>query len=528
MNEGRYWLFRFLEYDLIWGQVDKLSLCFGYVFVIMGLLGCIYALHLNNPVQHSAAFLHIGGALGVLFAGDLLTLFIFWELMAIGGVFLIWQPTKPGEKNKSLSAGFRYVFIHLIGGSCLLAGIILHFNQTGSLDFNILNAQPLHVGTMLILMGFLINAAVPPLSAWLSDAYPEATITGAVFLTAYTTKTAVYVLIRGFPGFEPLIWLGAIMALYGVIFAVLSNDIRRLLAYHIISQVGYMVCGIGLGTTIALNGSTAHAFCHILYKGLLFMGAGAVIYATSMRKLSDLSGLNLYKKMPFTLIFYMIGAFSISGVPLFNGFISKSIVISSAGFKGEPIIELLLTLASVGTFLSLGLKLPYFTWSGKPSSKPQDSNSEINKIPFNMLAAMGLASFLCVLIGCKPSLLYNLLPFSMNYEPYTADHIISAVQLLLFTGVGFWVLLDKVKGEPIIALDTDWFYRKGAGLFLWFCSKPLNGSRLGIQGAAGHLVNRVEKAFRIPIRNTSIGWGAWLVVSFLLLALVLILAKHNL
>lgn len=459
MSHGTYWTHKFLDYELVFGRVDALSLCFAYVFVIMSFLGVLYALHLKDSGQYIAAFLYIGCALGVVFAGDLLSLFIFWEIMAFSSVFLIWYQ----KGKRSLDAGFRYILVHAFGGSCLLAGIVIHVINTGSITFELLGLNGL--GSLLILISFLLNAAVPPLHAWLSDAYPKATVIGAVFLSAFTTKTAVYVLLRAFPGTDILIWLGAIMALYGVVFAVLENDIRGILAYHIISQVGYMVCGVGIGTEIAINGAAAHAFSHILYKGLLFMGAGAVIHMTGKRKLTELGG--IYKYMPITFTLYMIGAFSISAFPLFSGFVSKSMVIEAAALDNRAVIWLMLTLASVGTFLHTGLKLPYFTFFAK------DRGINVKEPPKNMLFAMSLAAFLCILIGVYPNLLYSILPYSVDFAPYTPMHIVGTMQLLLFTALGFFLLMKKLGGEPTITLDVDWFYRKFAKLFLWFCKNPM-------------------------------------------------------
>ncbi|MDI6788357.1 MAG: Na(+)/H(+) antiporter subunit D [Planctomycetota bacterium] len=492
LPEGQYWSYHFLNYDLLLGRVDRLSQCFGYVFVVMAFLGMVYALHLRDTTQHIATFLHIAGALGVVLAGDLLTLWFFWEIMSLSAVFLIWSQ----RSKAALAAGFRYIFVHLSGGACLLTGILLHLKTTGSLDFSILSGQGGGgVSSYLILIGFLINAAVPPFSAWLSDAYPEATITGSVFLTCYATKSAVYVLIRGFPGLDLLVWAGAIMAIYGVIFAVLQNDIRRLLAYHIISQVGYMVCGVGLGSQMALNGATAHAFCHILYKALLFMGTGAVIYSTGRRNLTELGGggqgQRLSHLMPWVLILYMIGAFSISGVPLFNGFISKSITISAAAIQKQGLIELLLILASIGTFLSVALKLPYFTWFGssRNPSLPVGQIPNPNKLPVNMLWAMGLMSGLCIFLGCFPNMLYRILPYPLKYQPYTPDHIVGTMQLLVMTAVVFFLLSGYLKGRDAITLDTDWFYRRLARLLIWFIRIPLSDARTKLQTTVGTLVN---------------------------------------
>jgi multicomponent Na+:H+ antiporter subunit D len=439
----------FVGYELVPLQVDRLSLAFGLVFAIAAFLGGVYALHLREAGQQVAALLYAGSGLGVVFAGDLFTVFVFWEVMAIASAWLIWAR----RSDISYRAGTRYFFVHLTGGSVLLGGILLHFGETGSLAFTPMQGG---VGSWLILAGFLVNAAVPPLHAWLPDAYPRATVTGAVFLSAFTTKTAVYTLIRGFAGWEILVVLGVVMALYGVVYAVLENDIRGILAYHIISQVGYMVAGAGIGTPMAINGATAHAFTHILYKGLLFMGAGAVLHASGRSKLTELGG--LARLMPLTLGLYMVGAFSISGFPLFSGFVSKPVTIHAAELSHLGWAALLLHLASVGTFLHTGLKLPYFTWFGP------ERRMELSPVPKGMLVAMGLAAALNVAIGVLPGSLYAWMPYPVHYDPYTGSHLVKSAQLLLFTFLGFWLLRDRLGGEATIALDTDWFYRRPAGL----------------------------------------------------------------
>jgi len=439
----------FLNYELVLCRVDRLSLVFGYVFIIMGFLGGVYGFHVKDALQQVAALLYVGGSLGVVFAGDLFTLFVFWEIMTVSSVCLIWAR----RKLQSTKAGMRYFLVHLFGGSVLMAGILWHLGATGSILFNHFEGG---IASYLILFAFALNAAVPPLSGWLSDAYPEGTATGSVYLSAFTTKVAVYALARGFAGLELLMWAGAVMAVYGVVFAFLSNDGRRLLAYHIISQVGYMVCGVGIGIGVGVNGATAHAFAHILYKGLLFMGMGAVLYATGRNKLTELGG--LVKSMPLTLIFFMVGAFSISGVPLFSGFVSKSMVIHAAELDHLGIVVILLTLASIGTFLSIGLKLPYLTWFGTDRSlKPKP-------IPLGMKVSMALTSGICIAIGVYPALLYNLLPFAVHYQPYNTPHLIETMQLLIFTGVAFWLLKNKIHAEATITLDTDWFYRRPSRL----------------------------------------------------------------
>jgi len=491
MTTGTYWTIGFLDYDLVFGKVDKLALVFGYVFVIASFISILYAIHIKETGQHTAAYLYVGSTLGVVFSGELFSLFVFWELMAASSVFLIWY----SRTKSSLNAGLRYILVHTTGGCILLAGIVMHVNATGSIEFTVFDFQPL--ASKLILLGFIINAAVPPFHAWLADAYPEATITGAVFMTAFTTKSAVYVLIRSFPGVELLVWLGAIMALYGVVYAVLENDIRRLLAYHIISQVGYMVCGVGLGSQLAINGASAHAFCHILYKAVLFMGMGAVIQVTGRRKLTDLQGRQLYKKMPITMGLYMIGAFSISAVPLFNGFVSKTMVVAAAGGLHRPSIELMLHLASVGTFLHTGLKLPWGTWFGK-SESGEKSIPRAKEPPLNMLLAMGLGAVLCILTGIYPKILYDLLPYSVSFQPYEANRVIVMVQLLLLTLAAFWIFLDKLGGELSISVDTDWFYRiLGRKLFA-FCLGPLESTRSRAQSIVMIIVLRLAQISQNP------------------------------
>ncbi|MEK1900106.1 MAG: Na(+)/H(+) antiporter subunit D [Rhizobium sp.] len=465
MEPGSYGEARFIGQEILIAKVDKLSIVFATVFTIMALIGMVYALHLTDAGQHVAAFVYVGSALGVVFAGDYLTLYLFWEGMAFASAYLVFAQ----RGGPAIRAGFRYLMVHITGGVVLLGGIISHGLTTGSLLFGPIAGDltngGMGGGDYLILAGFILNAAVPPLNAWLTDAYPEATVTGAVFMSAFTTKTAVYVLARAFPGTELLVWLGTIMALYGVIYAVLENDCRRLLAYHIVSQVGYMIAGIGIGTEMAVNGAASHAFAHILYKALLFMGAGAVIYVTGRRKLTELGG--LYKTMPLTVALYMVGALAISAFPFFSGFVTKSMVIAAAGADHRALVVLALTMASSGTFLHTGLKLPYYMFFGT------DRKLEAREPPRNMLIAMGMAAILCIAIGVFPQPLYALLPYPVDFEPYTGSHVMESLGLLMFTALGFVLFLWALDPENTISLDTDWFYRKGARAFMWLAERPL-------------------------------------------------------
>ncbi len=438
----------FLRYELTLYRVDALSRLFGIIIALITLVGSIYSYHIKSSSERVAALLYATGALGVVFAADFLTLLFAWELMAVASTCLIWAR----RSSESLQAGTRYLFVHLSGGSLLLAGIAVHVYTTGSLALESFQHDS-SIAAWLILAAVSVNAAIPPLHAWLTDAYPKATVTGAIFLSALTTKSAVYVLARLFPGWEILMYLGVGMALYGVLYAVLVNDIRQILAYHIISQVGYMVAGVGIGTAMALNGTAAHAFSHILYKALLFMGAGVVLHTTGKSKLTDLGGLGKHMRLAVGL--YMIGAFSISGFPFFNGFISKSIIMTAAGEEGHYAVELLLLLASVGTFLHTGLKLPYWTWFG-----PDRGIEPERSIPRNMLVAMGILATLCTLFGVYPQMLYGWLPNAMEFQPYSVAHLVETVQLLTLTFVAFWLMRSQAQSGRVIALDVDWVYRR--------------------------------------------------------------------
>lgn len=440
----------FLGQDLILVKGDKLSRLFAVVFAIMAFAGALFALNQPRTIELASAFVYAGSAIGVCFAGDLVSVFIFWELMAVASTLVVWS-SGPGARG----AGLRYAVVHMLGGALLMAGIAGEIAASGSIVFAKMDLST--APRCLILAGFLINAAATPLSAWLPDAYPEASWSGMVFLSAFTTKTAVYVLLRGFPGTELLIWIGIAMMFYGIIYAILENDMRRILAYSIVNQVGFMVAGIGIGTEMALNGAASHAFTHIIYKALLLMSAGSVFYMTGKRKCTDLGG--LFRTMPVTTICGIIGALSISSFPLTSGFISKSMIAEGAAQQHLAIVWFLLAAGSAGVFLHAGIKFPWFVFFQKDSGlRPDDP-------PWNMRAAMILCSVLCIGIGIFPGPLYALLPFKVDYVPYTASHVLVQLQLLLFSGLAFFLMLGMLKRTMTITLDVDWLWRRlGRGM----------------------------------------------------------------
>jgi multicomponent Na+:H+ antiporter subunit D len=435
----------FLGFELVPLKGDRLSRLFAFIFALLTFAGALFALRQERTTELAAAFAYAGSAISVVFAGDLISVFVFWETMAIGSTLVIWCGGRSARR-----AGLRYAAIHLLGGVLLMAGIAGEIADSGTAAFSRLDLSTLP--RWLILAGFLVNAGAPPLSAWLPDAYPEASWSGMVFLSAFTTKTAVYVLLRGFPGAEPLIWVGLFMVFYGIVYAILENDMRRILAYSIVNQVGFMVAGIGIGTEMALNGTAAHAFTHIIYKALLLMSAGSVLLMTGRRKCTDLGGLS--RTMPLTTLCGIIGALSISSFPLTSGFISKSMIAEGAAQQHLVGVWLLLAAASAGVFLHAGIKFPWFVFFHR------DSGLRPAEPPLSMRLAMLLLSGLCIGLGVAPGLLYAALPYNVDYVPYTASHVVSQLQLLLFSGLAFFLMLGWLRRTLTITLDTDWLWRR--------------------------------------------------------------------
>jgi multicomponent Na+:H+ antiporter subunit D len=448
---GEYGQLQFLGEQLLLVRADRWSLLFSFVFLIAALVSSIYCLHVRDWVQPAAGLAYAGAAIGAVLAGDLLTLFAFWELTAVTSVFLVWAR----RTDRAYRAGMRYIAIQLTSGMLLLFGALQQLEATGTLRFEHLGLEA--PGGMLIFLAFGIKCAFPLLHNWLQDAYPEATESGTVFLSAFTTKLAVYALARGYAGTEELIWIGAAMTAFPIFYAVIENDLRRVLAYSLNNQLGFMVVGIGIGTELALNGTAAHAFSHILYKALLFMSMGAVLYRVGTVNGSELGG--LYKSMPWTTSCCMVGAASISSFPLFSGFISKSMILSAAAGEGLLVTWLVLLFASAGVFHHSGIKIPYFAFFA------HDSGKRCEEAPPNMLVAMGITAALCIGIGVYPGPLYALLPFAVDYVPYTGSHVLTQLQLLLFSALAFSVLMRTGIYPPemrLVNLDSDWLYRRCA------------------------------------------------------------------
>ena len=438
---------QFLTYELEPVEGSPLRRLFATIFSLMAFVGGLYAFRLAKWYELAAAFFYAAGAIGVSFAGDLISLFVYWELMALFSTVVIWCGGTPASR----AAGIRYAILHLLGGVILKVGIEGFVVSTGSIQITPMLANDFN--SWMILCGILINAAAPPLSAWLADAYPESSPTGSVFLSAFTTKTAVLALILLFPGEKVLIGVGIFMVMYGIIYALLENDIRRILAYSVVNQVGFMVCAVGIGTELAINGAAAHAFAHIVYKALLFMSAGVVIYRTGRNRCTELGG--LFQTMPITAVCGIIGALAISSFPLTSGFTTKSLISQAAANQQLVWVYMLLTAASAGVFLHAGIKFPWFVFFQKDSGlRPKDA-------PWNMALAMIIFSAICILLGVFPEWIYRFLPYEMEYQAYTPGKVVFYLQLLLFSGLAFFLLLPLMKRTETISLDVDWLWRVG-------------------------------------------------------------------
>lgn len=430
--------------------VDKLSWVFALIFCIMGCIGGVFSCHNKSPLEALCSMSYVGASISTALAHDWITFLFFWELMAVTSLFLVWNDPRPGSRG----AGTRYILMHTLSGNFVLFGVLLKLSQGQYLVQNLVNG-PHDVSFWLILTGVCINVAAVPLHAWIVDAYPSATITGSVFMSSYTTKVAVYALLRIFGGTELLIGVGVLMALYGALYAVMENDMLKLLSYHIVSQVGYMVAGAGIGTVMSMNGATAHAFCDILFKSLLFMCCNAIIYATGVRKINQLGG--MARRYPAVFICFVVGAFSISGIPLFNGFVSKTMTIAAAGQAEMAITAILLELASVGTLLSICFKMMYFIFLAPDRGEAPEQQS----IPTNMTIAMIMGAVCCTAIGVFPGLLYQYLPFgAVTYVPYTMGHVTGLLSMSFAALIPFLMFLPRMEPHTALSLDTDWVYRR--------------------------------------------------------------------
>ena len=446
--EGSHLIIQLQDIEFILHHSDNLSFPFAIVFHIAAFLVIIYGSHIKDWKEQLAILSYSGAAIAALHAGDLFTLFLWWEATAFTSVILIFC----GKTYRAYKSAIRYIVIQVGSGILLLSGAILLFQNSNEAIFQELDINS--TAGLLVFIAFGIKAAFPFLNGWLQDSYPEASEVGTVALSAFTTKLAIYALARSFAGVEILIYIGALMTFFPIFFAVIENDLRRVLAFSLNNQLGFMVVAIGIGTELAINGAVAHAFAHIIYKGLLFMSMGAVLYRVGTCKASELGG--LFKYMPITAVCSIVGAVSISAFPLFSGFVAKSLIMSSLGYEGLTFIYFMLLFASAGVLHHSGIKIPFFAFFA------HDSGLKPKEAPMNMIAAMLLSSLLCILIGIFPSQFYQILPYNTYYQPYDFSHVLSQLQLLMFAVFAFICLWHFKIYPPELnstVLNSDWFYR---------------------------------------------------------------------
>ena len=447
-SEGSHLIIQLQKIEFILHHSDNLSFPFAIVFHIAAFLVIIYGSHIKDWKEQLAILSYSGAAIAALHAGDLFTLFLWWEATAFTSVILIFC----GKTYRAYKSAIRYIVIQVGSGILLLSGAILLFQNSNEAIFQELDINS--TAGLLVFIAFGIKAAFPFFNGWLQDSYPEASEVGTVALSAFTTKLAIYALARSFAGVEILIYIGALMTFFPIFFAVIENDLRRVLAFSLNNQLGFMVVAIGIGTELAINGAVAHAFAHIIYKGLLFMSMGAVLYRVGTCKASEL--VILFQYMPITAVCSIVGAVSISAFPLFSGFVAKSLIMSSLGYEGFTFIYFMLLFASAGVLHHSGIKIPFFAFFA------HDSGLKPKEAPMNMIAAMLLSSLLCILIGIFPSQFYQILPYNTYYQPYDFSHVLSQLQLLMFAVFAFICLWHFKIYPPELnstVLNSDWFYR---------------------------------------------------------------------
>ena len=469
VTEGAHLPAKLFGFDVVLFNVDPFSTLMGLIFGFIGAAGVLYSYASDaDNLQTAFALGYVGTSLGAVFGGDWLSLIFFWELMAVTSTLLVWH-----YGGKAVRAGFRYGLAHGIGGTLFLGAVVWHFAETGTFLFASVPGGPEAAGLagsvapVLAAVGVGVNVGFIGLHTWLPDTYPRPHVAASVFLCVFTTKTGVYGMYRVFPqdGNVAVAYMGGAMAVFGATMALFQNDMRRLLSYHIQSQVGYMVAGVGIGGALAQAGAFAHVFNHILYKGLLFMTAGVVVYRTGEESLKKLGG--LAREMPLTAGAFSVAALSIAGFPGFNGFVSKGIVISAShyAFEKGPVVvgdfytlELLLLIGGVGTFMSF-IKFGYYAFfHGSYDGSVKDANR-------GQSVAMVTVAALCVFYGVFDGALFAILPFDVTseavvahvYHTYTVTHVVEGLVLAALGLVGFALVKKPLSGLGKVP-DVDSLY----------------------------------------------------------------------
>ncbi|RLM53541.1 cation:proton antiporter [Halobellus sp. Atlit-31R] len=430
-----------LGFEQVLFRVDGLTRPVAALFGFVAAINVLYSHGTGADARQTAyALLYMGAGVAAVVAGDWLTLLIGWELLAVTATVLVWH-----SGGDAVRPAFRYAVYHLLGGAFLVAAVALQYTATGSFVYD--GGLTAGVPTILAVVGVGVNLGFVGLHAWLPDTYPRPHVAASVVLAGFTTKVAVYVLARiALDGNLVVVWLGAVMILFGVTQAILQTDMRRLLSYHIISQVGYMVVAIGIGTAAGLTGAFAHLTANVLYKGLLFMVAGAIVARTGEGSLKRLGG--LAREMPLTFGTFLVAALAITGIPGFSGFVSKGLVTKAVESTGGEVLWWLLIVGSVGTVLSFA-KFGYYAFVRRPPE------------PVAVATGSRVLSLSLILVAV-PTVLFGLFPGVFlggfagdpaGFEPYATSELTKALAVTV-AGVLAFALL-KAPLTHVTPVDVD-------------------------------------------------------------------------
>ncbi|MBN1682753.1 hypothetical protein JW865_04295 [Candidatus Bathyarchaeota archaeon] len=394
-------------------EIDMLGVFMAFSATFLGLLATIYSVsYMSHDTRKTEYYTLLNslviGMVGVAFAGDFLTFFGFWELMGIASYVLVafrkesWGP---------IEAGFKYMVMGAVGSTLLLFGIGLVYGMAGTVNFAqislVLKNQPFSywIGLILIVftVGFGVKSAIVPMHTWLPDAHPEAPSPISAMLSGILIEIGLFGLIRVLYLFfdsslfmMPFAFLAIITMTVGNIMALRQDDLKRMLAYSSIAQIGYMLIGVSTGLEYGLLGTFLHIFNHLLMKGVAFLAAGNIIHQTGLRDINKLSGVG--RMMPYTTISISIALLGLGGVPGTSGFISKFILLSSPLYSGLPILTLLGVLNATFS-MAYYLRVIITLLSGKTVE-----GSEIKEAPLLMIIVPLLMSFLILVLGIFPEI----------------------------------------------------------------------------------------------------------------------------
>ena len=439
LPQGQLLKLPFLDFELILLEVTPITRFIAIIFIFFNIASIIYGINLFTRKDYWLSYFYIGSSLTIILVGDFFSFYICWELMTISSYFLIFNNSQPLTRQTS----YYYFVMHLVGAISLLWGILLHYSAVGSMALT-----TVQVGLPFFILAVGIKLAFIGLHTWLPKNYANTPFYISVILSAYTTKVGVYACYKLLPTVDYLAYAGVISAVLGVIFALAQTKIRNILSYHIISQIGYMIVAleVSTSTSVSLIGGFFHLGNHILYKGLLFMTAGVVIYATDKEDLINLGG--LYKELPYTTIYIIIAAASISGIPLFNGYVSKLLIKKGVS---DPILIWGMYLAGIGTSLSF-LKIIYFGFFRTPKQKVN-----IKQQPSSgMIISMGLLAAACVIIGLRPQVLLQVLGgINKEVHYFSLHYLWVGLQPTLLALVLFKVAYQWIKPQHHESHDFD-------------------------------------------------------------------------